>query len=110
MGHCDVLLLNPHFHTPALDGVYVVRDGRVDRFLPLPPPSDAEVEHLVKTIRDRVLRLLDRTKSLYRLEDLGMPPEAGALYTNIVNASFGMVIVGGPTGSGKTTTLYATLS
>jgi type IV pilus assembly protein PilB len=57
-----------------------------------------------------VLRLLDRTKSLYRLKDLGMPPEAGALYSNIVNASFGMVIVGGPTGSGKTTTLYATLS
>jgi type IV pilus assembly protein PilB len=57
-----------------------------------------------------VMRLLDRTRSLYRLADLGMPEEAGELYSRIVNAPFGMVIVGGPTGSGKTTTLYATLS
>ena len=57
-----------------------------------------------------VLRLLDRTRSLYRLADLGMPAEAGAKYSSIVSSPFGMVIVGGPTGSGKTTTLYATLS
>ena len=57
-----------------------------------------------------VLRLLDRTRSLYRLSDLGMPAEAGLLYSSIVSSPFGMVIVGGPTGSGKTTTLYATLS
>jgi type IV pilus assembly protein PilB len=57
-----------------------------------------------------VLRLLDRTRSLYRLAELGMPAEAGALYSSIVSSPFGMVIVGGPTGSGKTTTLYATLS
>jgi type IV pilus assembly protein PilB len=57
-----------------------------------------------------VLRLLDRTRSLYRLADLGMPEESGAIYSRIVTSPFGMVIVGGPTGSGKTTTLYATLS
>ncbi len=57
-----------------------------------------------------VLRLLDRMKSLYRLSDLGMPSEAGAVYSRLVSSPFGMVIVGGPTGSGKTTTLYATLS
>jgi type IV pilus assembly protein PilB len=57
-----------------------------------------------------VLRLLDRMRSLYRLPDLGMAPEIGELYSRIVNSPFGMVIVGGPTGSGKTTTLYATLS
>ena len=45
-----------------------------------------------------VLRLLDRTRSLYRLADLGMPEEAGAKYSNIVASPFGMVIVGGPTG------------
>lgn len=57
-----------------------------------------------------VLRLLDRTRSLYRLSELGMPPESGAKYSEIVSKPFGMVIVAGPTGSGKTTTLYATLS
>ncbi len=57
-----------------------------------------------------VLRLLDRTRSLYRLSELGMPTDSGALYSSIVSSPFGMVIVGGPTGSGKTTTLYATLS
>jgi type IV pilus assembly protein PilB len=57
-----------------------------------------------------VMRLLDRTRSLYRMSDLGMPPSSAAKYSNIVSSPFGMVIVAGPTGSGKTTTLYATLS
>ena len=57
-----------------------------------------------------VLRLLDRTRSLYRLADLGMPRAAGSKYSSIVSSPFGMVVVAGPTGSGKTTTLYATLS
>jgi type IV pilus assembly protein PilB len=57
-----------------------------------------------------VLRLLDRTRSLYRLSDLGMPEETAVKYSGIVSSPFGMVIVAGPTGSGKTTTLYATLS
>jgi type IV pilus assembly protein PilB len=54
--------------------------------------------------------LLDRTRSLYRLSELGMPEESGEKYAGIVSNPFGMVIVAGPTGSGKTTTLYATLS
>jgi type IV pilus assembly protein PilB len=56
-----------------------------------------------------VLRLLDKSRTLMRLSDLGMPAEAEALYTSIVHKPFGMVLCTGPTGSGKTTTLYATL-
>ncbi|MEP6625691.1 MAG: ATPase, T2SS/T4P/T4SS family, partial [Acidimicrobiia bacterium] len=57
-----------------------------------------------------VLRLLDRTRSLYRLSELGMSATLSKRYSRIVQSPFGMVIVSGPTGSGKTTTLYATLN
>ena len=57
-----------------------------------------------------VLRLLDKSRSLLTLGQLGMPPETQELYQRLVRTPFGMVICSGPTGSGKTTTLYATLS
>lgn len=57
-----------------------------------------------------VLRLLDRSRSLLRLGELGMRPQLHELYSRISHSPFGMIICSGPTGSGKTTTLYATLS
>lgn len=57
-----------------------------------------------------VMRLLDRTRSVLRLGELGMPTDSAETYSNFVRAPFGMVLCAGPTGSGKTTTLYATLT
>lgn len=57
-----------------------------------------------------VMRLLDKTKSLISLSELGMHPSVEAPYMKIVTAPLGMLLCTGPTGSGKTTTLYATLA
>jgi type IV pilus assembly protein PilB len=57
-----------------------------------------------------VLRLLDKSKPQYYLSQLGMPPETYAIFSDIVRSPFGMVICAGPTGSGKTTSLYAAMA
>jgi type IV pilus assembly protein PilB len=57
-----------------------------------------------------VMRLLDKSKQLFRTHDLGMPDDTRDLYMDMVRAPYGMVVCAGPTGSGKTTTLYATLA
>ena len=57
-----------------------------------------------------VLRLLDKSRSMKHLSELGMPPDTYERYLSIVRKPYGMIICSGPTGSGKTTTLYATLA
>ncbi len=57
-----------------------------------------------------VMRILDHSKALYKLEELGFMPDALARYEDSYRRSHGIILVTGPTGSGKTTTLYATLN
>ncbi|HZQ79795.1 MAG TPA: ATPase, T2SS/T4P/T4SS family [Acidimicrobiia bacterium] len=56
-----------------------------------------------------VMRLLDKSRPLYKGADLGMPADTHEAWSKLVRSPFGMVVCVGPTGSGKTTTLYATL-
>lgn len=64
----------------------------------------------VHGIEKIVMRILDRRKVVFRLEELGFEEEALQTYREIIALPYGMILVVGPTGSGKTTTLYATLN
>ena len=57
-----------------------------------------------------VLRLLDQSNNLMTLEQLGMPDGMLARFRALIERPAGMVLVTGPTGSGKTTTLYSALN
>jgi general secretion pathway protein E len=57
-----------------------------------------------------VMRILDRSSALIILESLGFPEKTLEHYRKLIHIPYGMLLVTGPTGSGKTTTLYASLS
>ena len=57
-----------------------------------------------------VMRVLDKTFSLIELEEIGMPPHFLEPYLKCLSSPFGMIIISGPTGSGKTTSLYSSLA
>ncbi len=57
-----------------------------------------------------VMRILDQQKILLKLEELGMNEENLDKFQKLITSPFGIVFVTGPTGSGKTTTLYAALN
>ena len=72
---------------------------------------DVRVSTLPTAFGERVvLRLLDKSSVLLKLTDLGMTPERLKLFNGLIHAAHGIVLVTGPTGSGKTTTLYAALA
>lgn len=57
-----------------------------------------------------VMRILDKTKALVKLEDSGMDSVSYQKLIKALHAPFGIILVTGPTGSGKTTTLYGALN
>jgi MSHA biogenesis protein MshE len=78
-----------------------VRDAGVDVRLATMPTTHGE---------SVVMRLLSQATALLSLDKLGMPAATEARFRRLVERSAGMVLVTGPTGSGKTTTLYAALN
>ncbi len=85
------------------DGRMTVRvDGR---------PIDLRVATVPSVWGEEViLRVLDRSSSLLTLEDLGFLEDTLETYTSAFRKPYGAILVVGPTGSGKSTTLYSTLS
>jgi type IV pilus assembly protein PilB len=85
------------------DGRYaVVRPaGSIDARVSSMPTIDGE---------KLAVRLLDVRAQIPRLETLGMPPGMASRYRRLIHAPAGFVVVCGPTGSGKTTTLYASIA
>jgi type IV pilus assembly protein PilB len=76
--------------------------------------DDKEVDVRVATAstvmgENCVMRLLDKTRSVLSVNELGMSNETHETYASLVRSPVGMVVIAGPTGSGKTTTLYATI-
>src|SRR5690349_903541 len=71
---------------------------------------DVRVSTLPSSYGERaVLRLLDKNESKFTLEGLGMSGDTLAKFVRLIQQPHGIVLVTGPTGSGKTTTLYASL-
>jgi type IV pilus assembly protein PilB len=56
-----------------------------------------------------VLRLLDQSRTVLSLDQLGLEAEGYSTMSRLLRSPFGMIVVSGPTGSGKTTTLYAAI-
>jgi len=86
------------------------QDGRFDVKV-----GDQDIDLRVSTIPTAfgervVMRLLNKSGSLLELQDLGLTPQRLKLVKQLVSNPNGIILVTGPTGSGKTTTLYAVLS
>ncbi len=116
----DILNLPRKIHSPLVSRVKVMaslniaekrlpQDGRIDIKI-----ADRSVDIRVSTIPTSfgervVMRLLDKTSSMLRLSDLGMSEQKVGLFNRLIKSPYGIILVTGPTGSGKTTTLYAAL-
>ncbi|HPF39439.1 MAG TPA: ATPase, T2SS/T4P/T4SS family [Phycisphaerae bacterium] len=87
---------------PQDGGIHVLMDGR---------PIDLRVSTLPNLFGEKVvIRIIDNTKALVSLETLGFSVDMLKRFRQRLGSPHGLILVTGPTGSGKSTTLYAALS
>jgi len=92
-----------------LDETRIPQDGRI-RLLVNGRPVDFRISTLPLASQEKVvMRILDNAKGAPKLEDLGFNVNSLKVINNAIKKTSGIILVTGPTGSGKTTTLYALL-
>ena len=88
----------------------VPQDGRIKVSLNNIYPIDFRVSCCPTLFGEKiVLRILDPNKTEISIKDLGFEPEQEQVFMEAINKPYGMILVTGPTGSGKTVTLYTAL-
>ena len=89
----------------------VPQDGRIKMTLSQNRAIDFRVNSCPTLFGEKVvLRILDPSNAQIGIEKLGFEPEQEKIYLQAINKPYGMVLVTGPTGSGKTVTLYTGLN
>ncbi|MFC1992317.1 GspE/PulE family protein [Chloroflexota bacterium] len=117
----EVMSLPLSVHPPLLSRVKIMaelniaerrrpQDGQITFDM-----GDREIDLRVATANTvygemTVLRVLDKTFAFLPLAEIGFLPEVLNRYLDMVKTPFGMILISGPTGSGKTTTQYATVN
>jgi len=116
----DVEKRRKNLHAPIVSRIKIMaklniaekrlpQDGRI-RVKIAGKDIDIRVSVIPTAHGERVaMRLLDRSRVLLQLEDLGLSPDHLNEVSRLIRKSHGIILVTGPTGSGKTTTLYAAL-
>jgi type IV pilus assembly protein PilB len=93
-----------------LDEKLVPLDGRIKLNIP-GKKLDVRVSSLPTIFGESiVMRLLDQSNVLMGLEDVGFLPDSVRMFRDLIKSPNGVILMTGPTGSGKTTTLYSALS
>ena len=117
----DVMSLPIKIHLPLTSRIKIMSDLNIaDHIRPQDGQFSFEAKGRVIDIRvgiiptvhgeNTVLRLLDKSLAVKDLPQLGLAPGSLASYHNMLKVPFGMILISGPTGAGKTTTLYASLN
>ncbi|MES2216736.1 MAG: ATPase, T2SS/T4P/T4SS family [Patescibacteria group bacterium] len=115
------LVLPPQVHSAAVARIKVLSNMRLDEKR---KPQDGRfsaridgrrIDFRVSTFpayygEKVVMRILDQAKGIRKLDDVGLSPRNLEMLREAINRPYGMILVTGPTGSGKSTTLYSLLN
>ncbi len=117
----DTMALPPNIHRALISRIKILSQLNIaDHFRPQDGQFSAESKGRPIDVRvataptvwgeRATLRLLDKSLAALGLSELGMLPDTLVTYENMLKVPYGMILISGPTGAGKTTTLYASIN